>query len=62
MFISDPKKHVGGHVMAHASTMRLTIRKGKQDQRVVKVIQAPNLPDGEETCAIADGGVVDANE
>ena len=28
MFVSDPKKPIGGHVMAHASTTRLSLRKG----------------------------------
>ena len=23
-FVADPKKHVGGHVLAHASTVRLS--------------------------------------
>jgi meiotic recombination protein DMC1 len=62
MFISDPKKPVGGHVIAHASTVRLSVRKGKQDQRVIKVIQAPHLADGEETFVISDGGVLDCTD
>lgn len=62
MFISDPKKPVGGHVIAHASTVRLSVRKGKQDQRVIKVIQAPHLADGEETFVIGDGGVLDCSD
>lgn len=37
MFVADPKKPVGGHVIAHASTVRLSLRKGKGEQRVVKV-------------------------
>jgi len=28
MFISDPKKPAGGHVLAHAATIRLMFRKG----------------------------------
>lgn len=28
-FVQDPKKPVGGHVLAHASTTRLYTRKGK---------------------------------
>ena len=40
-FVADPKKHVGGHVLAHASTVRLSTRKGKGEQRVLKVVQAP---------------------
>jgi hypothetical protein len=37
MFVSDPKKPAGGHVIAHASTIRLSLRKGKAEQRVMKV-------------------------
>ena len=43
MFVVDPKKAVGGHVMAHASTVRLSLRKGKAAQRLMKVVDAPNL-------------------
>ncbi|KAF3785701.1 Meiotic recombination DMC1-like protein [Nymphaea thermarum] len=47
VFISDPKKPAGGHVLAHASTVRLMLRKGKGEQRVCKVFDAPNLPEAE---------------
>ena len=33
----------GGHVIAHASTVRLSLRKGKAEQRLIKVVDAPNL-------------------
>jgi meiotic recombination protein DMC1 len=42
-FVADPKKPVGGHIMAHASTHRLYFRKGKAEQRVVKVTDSPSL-------------------
>ena len=32
-----------GHVLAHASTVRLYLRKGKGEQRVVKVVDSPCL-------------------
>lgn len=38
---------VGGHVLGHASTTRLSLRKGKGDQRICKVYDAPNLPESE---------------
>ncbi|KAG9160058.1 hypothetical protein Leryth_005791 [Lithospermum erythrorhizon] len=44
----DPKKPAGGHVLAHAATIRLMFRKGKGEQRVCKVFDAPNLPEAEE--------------
>lgn len=47
VFISDPKKPAGGHVLAHAATIRLMLRKGKGEQRVCKVFDAPNLPEAE---------------
>ena len=48
VFISDPKKPVGGHVLAHAATITLRFMKGKGEKCVSKVFDAPNLP-GEET-------------
>ncbi|KAI0523310.1 hypothetical protein KFK09_005705 [Dendrobium nobile] len=47
VFISDPKKPAGGHVLAHAATIRLMLRKGKGEQRVCKIFDAPNLPEAE---------------
>lgn len=47
MFISDPKKPAGGHVLAHSATIRLMLRKGKGEQRVCKIYDAPNLPEAE---------------
>lgn len=51
MFVVDPKKPLGGHVMAHASTIRLSLRKGKGEQRVMKVVDSPNLR--KSACALA---------
>ncbi|OIW06640.1 hypothetical protein TanjilG_04034, partial [Lupinus angustifolius] len=47
MFVTDPKKPAGGHVLAHAATVRLMFRKGKGEQRICKVFDAPNLPEAE---------------
>ena len=40
-FVVDPKKPVGGHVLAHASTVRVSLRKGKGEQRVLKIVDHP---------------------
>lgn len=50
-------KAIGGHVLAHASTVRLAVRKGKAEQRVLKVVQAPALPEAEASFCITDAGV-----
>ena len=55
MFITDPKKPAGGHVLAHAATIRLMLRKGKGEQRVCKIFDAPNLPEGEAISFWFDG-------
>lgn len=47
VFVTDPKKPAGGHVLAHAATIRLMFRKGKGEQRICKVFDAPNLPEAE---------------
>ncbi|KAL9273455.1 Meiotic recombination protein DMC1-like protein [Drosera capensis] len=47
VFVTDPKKPAGGHVVAHAATVRLMFRKGKGEQRICKVFDAPNLPEAE---------------
>ncbi|SBT32856.1 meiotic recombination protein DMC1, putative (DMC1) [Plasmodium ovale wallikeri] len=57
--MSDP---VGGHVIGHASTIRLSLRKGKGDQRVCKVYDAPNLPETECIFQLSDSGVIDATD
>ena len=47
VFFGDPTKSVGGNIVAHASTFRIYLRKGKKGSRVAKLIDSPNLPDGE---------------
>uniref|UniRef100_A0A1J3DGV1 Meiotic recombination protein DMC1 homolog n=1 Tax=Noccaea caerulescens TaxID=107243 RepID=A0A1J3DGV1_NOCCA len=62
MFISDTKKPAGGHVLAHAATIRLMFRKSKGEQRVCKVFDAPNLPEAEAIFQITPGGIADAKD
>eukprot|EP01095_Lingulamoeba_sp_RSL-Kostka_P017816 TRINITY_DN9499_c0_g1_i1.p1 TRINITY_DN9499_c0_g1~~TRINITY_DN9499_c0_g1_i1.p1 ORF type:complete len:339 (+),score=127.71 TRINITY_DN9499_c0_g1_i1:42-1058(+) len=57
MFVSDPKKPIGGHIMAHASTTRLSLRKGKGECRVCKVYDSPMLPEAEALFAINSDGI-----
>ena len=57
----DPKKAIGGHVLAHASHVRLSVRKGRGDARVIKVVDAPNLKEAEAEFIITDGGVVSSD-
>ena len=61
-FQADPKKPIGGHVLAHASTTRLSLRKGRGEVRVAKVYDSPDMPESEASFAISAGGITDAKE
>ncbi|MDP3640064.1 MAG: DNA repair and recombination protein RadA [Nanoarchaeota archaeon] len=58
-FFGDPTVAIGGHVVAHASTFRIYLRKGKKGSRVAKLIDAPNLADGECCFMVTEGGLQD---
>ena len=49
-------KPVGGHVLAHASTTRVMLKKGKGDQRIAKIFDSPLMPEEEATFVISNGG------
>lgn len=36
-FQADPKKPIGGHILAHASTTRIMLRKGRGELRIAKI-------------------------
>ncbi|MFC1728411.1 DNA repair and recombination protein RadA [Nanoarchaeota archaeon] len=58
-FFGDPTQAIGGHIVAHASTFRIYLRKGKKGSRVAKLIDAPNLADGECNFMVETGGLKD---
>ncbi|XP_050393665.1 meiotic recombination protein DMC1/LIM15 homolog [Patella vulgata] len=61
-FQADPKKPIGGHILAHASTVRVSLRKGRGENRIAKIYDSPDLPENEATFAISTGGIIDAKE
>jgi len=58
----DPKKPMGGNILAHASTTRLFLKKGKGEQRVCKIYDSPSVPEGEAIYQLSEGGVIDATD
>jgi len=60
-FFGDPTRATGGNIIAHGATVRIYLRKGKGEQRVAKMIDAPNLPEGEAIFALTEGGIVDVD-
>lgn len=59
-FNPDPKKPIGGNILGHASTVRVYLKKGRGDNRIAKVVDAPDLPEAEATFALTTGGVANA--
>ena len=62
MMMGDQKKPIGGNIMAHASTTRLNMRKGRGESRVCKIYDSPNLPEAEATYMIGKGGIQDCTD
>ncbi|KAI8975224.1 DNA repair protein RAD51 [Mycotypha africana] len=60
IFAVNPMKPTGGNIMGHATCTRLQLRKGKAENRIVKVYKSPCLPESEASFAISEEGIVDA--
>ena len=56
-FFGDPTKPIGGNILGHKSTFRMYLRKSKQDKRIVKLVDAPNLPDAEGVMRVQSEGL-----
>ena len=57
-FFGDPTKPIGGNILGHKSTFRLYLRKSKGTKRIVRLVDAPNLPDGEAVMRVENGGLM----
>lgn len=62
MMGADPRKPIGGNIIAHASTTRLYFKKGKGENRTCKIYDSPCLAEGECTFAITANGIADAKK
>ena len=59
VFVQDAKKPIGGHILAHASSVRMSLRKGKGETRILKIIQHPNMPEADANFDISNQGIMD---
>jgi DNA repair protein RadA len=58
VFYGNPLQAAGGNIIAHGSTIRVYLRKGKGEQRVAKIVDAPHLPEGEAVFSITEKGII----
>ena len=58
-FFGSPTKAIGGHVLGHASTYRIWLKKGLAGKRIGRLVDSPHLPEGECVFKITNEGIVD---
>mmetsp|Transcript_18887 Transcript_18887/g.37923 ORF Transcript_18887/g.37923 Transcript_18887/m.37923 type:complete len:179 (+) Transcript_18887:761-1297(+) len=61
-FAKDSTKPIGGNIIAHASTTRLRMRKGRGENRICTVFDSPTLPEADAQFAVGPKGIQDAVE
>jgi DNA repair protein RadA len=59
ILFGDPTTPIGGNILAHAATTRLYLRKSKEDKRIVRLVDSPNMPEGECVIRITPAGIKD---
>ncbi|MBU0527549.1 DNA repair and recombination protein RadA [Candidatus Micrarchaeota archaeon] len=59
ILFGDPTTPIGGNVLAHMSTYRLYVRKSKGEKRIARLVDSPNLPEGEAVFTVGSKGISD---
>ena len=57
VFFGDPTKPIGGNIVGHTATFRLYLRKSKGGKRIARLVDSPNLPEGEATFMVEEAGL-----
>lgn len=59
IMFGDPTKPIGGHVLAHLATYRIYLRKCKEEKRIARLVDSPNLPEAECVFRVTPEGLKD---
>lgn len=59
IFFGDPNQPIGGNIVGHTATFRISLRRSKGDKRIARLIDSPSLPEGEVVIVINSEGVRD---
>lgn len=57
VFFGDPTKPIGGNIVGHSATFRIYLRKSKGGKRIARLVDSPNLPEGEATFMVEEAGL-----
>jgi DNA repair protein RadA len=50
---------IGGTIVGHTSTFRIYLRKGKAGKRIARLVDSPNMPEGEAVFVVTEEGIKD---
>lgn len=59
-FFGDPTRPIGGHIVGHTAMFRIYLRKSKGGRRIARLIDSPNLPEGEAVFMLSKEGIRDS--
>ncbi len=62
IMFGDPTTPIGGHIIGHFADTRVYLRKSKDQFRVAKIKDSPNLPEGEAVFLVTPEGLKDPKE
>jgi len=57
VFFGDPTKPIGGNIVGHTATFRIYLRKSKGGKRIARLVDSPNLPEGEAPFMVEEVGL-----
>ncbi|MCC7565673.1 MAG: DNA repair and recombination protein RadA [Methanomicrobiaceae archaeon] len=57
VLFGDPTRPIGGNIVGHTATFRLYLRKSKGGKRIARLVDSPNLPDGEAAFMVEQAGL-----
>ncbi|BGP14359.1 hypothetical protein JCM10213_004486 [Rhodosporidiobolus nylandii] len=58
----DSRKPIGGNIMAHASTTRVSMRKGRGPERIARIVDSPCMPEADGKFQITSQGITDVSD
>ncbi|MFH1056656.1 MAG: DNA repair and recombination protein RadA [Candidatus Micrarchaeota archaeon] len=59
ILFGDPTTPIGGHVLAHIATYRIYFRRSKEDKRIARMVDSPNMADAECVFRVTENGIGD---
>jgi len=58
-FFGDPTRPIGGHIVGHTATYRVYLRRSKGEKRIARLVDSPNMPEGEAIFKVTTDGIKD---